>query len=461
MAKLDLTTGSILQHFFKIGIPASIGFIFNTFYNITDTWYGGKISDTALGGLSLSFPAFLIVLALGSGIGTAATVHISNSVGAKNHKDEMLFLTQSLFLGISISLLLMLSRKLYVTPLFLLMGASGDDLLMAVSYMEMIIIGLPFFISNNILNAFLNAHGNTKSYRNVLIVGFFLNLGLDPLFLYGYGIIPAMGISGVALATVSIQMIATVYLLFEIAKFTTPMGTNKGEISVLAYMRLTFLFSFKPHKDYIRQIIQQGFPALLNSMSVALGMFVINYYLNKYASTDAVAAYGVGLRIEQVFLLPAMGISIAILSIAGQNFGAKKYERIKEAYRIGLLIGVVTLIIAAIVLLPFSASLVAHFTKDTTIQKYAVFYLRLEIIAYYCYILLPASNSLLQGIKKPSLVMWMGFLRQLIAPAIVFYILCSVMGMGARAIFIGIAAINWFAALVSLCYTLYSLKKLA
>lgn len=450
----DLTQGSISRHFLRIGIPASTGLLFNTLYNVTDTWYGGKISTDALAGLSLSFPAFLIILALGGGIGTASVVLISNAIGAKKHEKTLLYFTQSLFLGSILAVLLLGFRQLYVRPLFALMGATGGAMDMAVAYMEMIILGIPFFLLNNILNSMLNARGNTKSYRNVLIAGFFINLGLDPLFLYGFGIIPAMGIGGVALATVLVQGGAFFYLVYEVSKIKAEDGRG-----VFVCIKDDLVHFFMPNRKIIAEIIHQAVPAILNTMSVALGMFVINYYLNTYADSDSIAAYGVGLRIEQMFLLPAMGISTALLAVTGQNFGAEKIDRVKKAFGVALGMGAVTLAAAIIVLVPFATQLVSLFTEDAKVIGYAVFYLHLEVVAYYCYILLPCANSLLQGMKKPAFVMWIGFSRQLVAPAIVFYLICGVLGMEARGVFVGIAVINWTAAIVALSYTVYSIRK--
>ncbi len=453
--KTDLTQGSIVQHYAHIGIPASLGFIFNTFYNVTDTWYGGKISGDALAGLSLSFPAFFIVLALGLGIGTAAVVLISNAIGAKKNDNEVMYFTQSILLGLIISIILLSLQKLYIVPLFTIMGASGESLNMAVNYMETIIDGLPFFIINNILNSMLNARGDTKSYRNALIVGFFINLGLDPLFLYGYGIIPAMGIRGIALATVSVQILTLAYLVYQVSKIEPQEGKK-----IFSLIRADFTHFFLPHSKVIKDILQQAFPAILNSMSVATGMFVTNYFLNSYTNANAVAGYGVGLRIEQIFLLPAMGISVALVSIVGQNFGAQNYNRVRSTFNIGLKIGAVSFAITALVLTPFAKQLANLFSSDKNIIEYIVFYLRVEVFAYYCYILLPVCNSTLQAIKKPLFVMWMGFTRQLLLPTVVFYVLSTIFGMQARGIFIGIASINWLAALVSFCYTRYLLKNL-
>lgn len=478
----DLTKGSITGHFLRIGLPASLGLLFNTLYNVTDTWFAGKISTDALAGLSLSFPAFFVVLSIGLGIGTASVALISNAIGGGDIKKSVLYFTQSILATIVLSMLLLVTRKFYIAPIFTLMGASGKALELAVLYMDTIILGIPFFLLNNVLNSMLNARGNTKSYRNVLIVGFFVNIFLDPLLLYGFWIIPPMGIAGIALATVLVQVGACIYLLRELSKIiiiapakhcthlkqdiqcdtamfsdrSNNKTTGKG---LFEYIKENFSEFFYPHKKILFEIISQSIPAILNMMSIALGMFVINYFLNIYAGKNSIAAYGVGLRIEQIALLPGMGITSALLAITGQNWGAGQIDRVKKAFRVSLMIGAVVLVFAVILLFLFAGILSSFFTDDKDVLAYAVFYLRLAAATYYCYILLPCANSLLQGIKKPAFIMWIGLFRQIIAPALVFYYICNIKGMEAKGIFLGIAAINWFAAIVSLLYCIYLLKK--
>ena len=264
----DLTSGKISSHFIRMSLPASIGFIFNTLYNITDTYFGGQISTEALAGLSLSFPAFFIILAVGSGIGTASVALISNAVGSGDNSKSVTYFIQSLMFSLFVSFLLLLTGDHLVLFLLKVMGASGDILKHSFSYMNIIVKGIPFFLLNNVLNSYLNARGNTYSYRNVLITGFFINIILDPVFLYGWGPFPEMGIAGIALSTVLIQAGASVYLFI----------TAKNLGGFKACTRCCFI----PKKDFLKEIISQSLPSSLNMMSVAAGMFVINYFLNRY-----------------------------------------------------------------------------------------------------------------------------------------------------------------------------------
>ena len=442
----DLTQGKISAHFLRMSLPASIGFIFNTLYNITDTYFGGQISTEALAGLSLSFPAFFIILALGSGIGTASVALISNAVGSGDSSKSVKYFIHSIMFSAFVSLLLLFSGRKLVLFMLLIMGASGDVLKHALSYMHVIIAGIPFFLINNVLNSFLNAKGNTRSYRNVLIAGFFVNIFLDPVFLYGWGPFPQMGIAGIALSTVLIQSAASVYLFLE----TVKLGGYKG----------CSLSCFIPDKKILTEIISQSIPASVNMMSVAAGMFVINFFLNRYGGGRAVAAYGIGLRIEQIALLPSIGINTALLAITGQNAGACRFDRVHKAFRTALFSGFMVMVVMLSIILPPGRFLVSFFTEDPLVSDTAVLYLKIVLITYYCYILLFSSGSLLQGLKKPAFILWAALYRQIAAPFFVFWIFCDRLGMGAGGVFWGIALVNWSAALMTYFYSKKILSRI-
>ncbi|MDX9800992.1 MAG: MATE family efflux transporter [Spirochaetia bacterium] len=467
-----LTEGKIPRLLLKISIPASTGLLFNTLYNLTDTFFGARISTEALAGLSISFPVFFIILALALGLGTASVALISNSLGAGENKKGVIYFVQAISFSIILAFILFFLRGFYIETVFSIMGATGEVLEYAALYIKTILLGIPFFLLNNVLNSMLNARGNTKSYRNVLAAGFVVNLFLDPLLLYGWSFIPAMGIKGLALATVLVQAGAFFYLLSEVVKtgvfcryFTSTAGypprfsDADGDRDCKKINREVFKY-FIPKISYIKEILAQSIPSVLNMMSVALGFFVVNYFLNKYGGRKALAAYAIGLRIEQIALLPALGLNTALLAVIGQNCGAGKIERVKRAFKTALVFGALLMAVMLSLILPPSGFIISLFTKDSGVVFYADYYLRIVGITYYSYIILFCCNSMLQGIKKPGFVLAAGFFRQIAAPAALFYYICGVKGFGAEGIFSGIAAISWTTAAGMLVFSLRKLSLL-
>ena len=237
---MNLTQGDIKQQLIKIAFPAGIGMMFHTFYNITDTFYAGLIGSEAIGAMAITFPVFFILLALAIGFSQGTTALISNYIGARDMRSACEIYIQaiiySLIISIAMGLLIFYSSEW----LFNFFGAEGNFLLMAINYISIIALGAPFMILNLVVNSALNSIGDTKKNRNIMVFGFFLNIGLNPLLCFGFLFIPSLGIAGIALSTVIVQVIATTYLFYYVLK--TEMLKNFN-ITMLR-IKLHFLKSF-------------------------------------------------------------------------------------------------------------------------------------------------------------------------------------------------------------------------
>jgi putative MATE family efflux protein len=339
-ARLNLTTDPIPGLIRALAIPASVGMIFNTMYNVVDTYFGQFLSTDGLAALSLSFPFFFVIIAAGSGIATGATALISNALGEGDEQRAVHLQTQAISFGVLASIVLTAVGLLIAPAAYRFMGATEAVLELALQYIRVILYGTVFFLLNQIINAGLTSRGETRTLRNVLFIGMVLNIGLDPLFLFGYAPlgIPRMGAAGIALATVVIQAISVMYMAIRARAFEAFTGAT--------------LRSFRPVGKTFREIAVQGIPASLNMMTVALGMFIINFFIARAGSTEGLAAYGVGLRIEQIALLPSMGLTTAILSLTGNNFGAGHMERVRETFRVSLKYGFIVMFVMLGLVLP-------------------------------------------------------------------------------------------------------------
>jgi putative MATE family efflux protein len=421
----------------RLAVPAGVGFFFITMFNVVDTFYGGLISTQALAALSLSFPVFFFIIAAGSGISTGATALIGNSLGADRIEDARSYTVQAISFAILCAIILTISGLLASPPLFRLLGASGDYLVLSLSYMNVIFCGTLLFLLNYILNSGLYATGNTRSFRNFLIAGFFLNLLLDPWFLYGGLGLPPLGLSGIALATVLIQGGGNFYLLLQLRKTGLLEGCRPSH--------------FIPRKDAFRELARQGFPASLNMLTVGLGVFVITWFLSRFGK-DAVAAYGIASRIEQTALLPVMGLNIATLALVAQNNGARLYHRIEKTVKIALTTGIIIMLPAATAVFFFAERLMSIFTSDSVVIAIGISYLRVAAFIFCAYVALYINVFALQGMKKPMFAIWIGALRQFVAPIPVFFLFAYHLGWGIQGIWWGILLVTWIAAVVSTLY---------
>lgn len=441
----DLTIAPIPHLIRRLAIPAGTGFFFNTMFNVVDTWYGGRLSTTALAAMSLSFPVFFLILSIGAGVSTGTTALIGNALGRRDSEEARRYLSQSLSFALFHALFLTAAGLFLAPQIFILMGATGEYLALALRYMNVIFAGSAFFLLNFVMNAILNSHGNTLAYRNFLISGFFLNLLLDPWFMYGGAGLPPLGLAGIAMATVLVQCFGVVYLFRQLSK--------TGSMPTIS------LTDLRPRWRYYRELFRQGFPSAMNMMTVSLGIFIITWYVGRFGE-QAVAAYGIGTRIEQITLLPVMGLNISTLALTAQNFGAQRIDRIRETVQVSLRYGTLLAISGTIAALLYRRQLLGFFTSDHSVIEFGAGFLAVEAYVFPAYVLLYLCISAMQGIKMPLFGLVIGLYRQIAGPFCVFHILTVVMGMGLVGIWWGIFGITWSAALVVVIYVNRTLAKL-
>ena len=441
---MKLITDPIPGLILKIAVPASIGMFFQTMYNVVDTYYAGQLSGDALAALSMSFPPFLMVLSLGIGLGQGANALISNALGAGKDKQASLYQVQAISLAVLSTLIFCAVGRYYSEDLFLLMGAEGESLQLVIQYMNAIWMGGVVMVMVQVCNAGLLAQGDTKTNRNALIAGFVVNIFLDPLLMYGWGPIPAFGLAGIAWATIALQAMVVVYICWKLIR---------------SRLMASFRWSeWMPHKALLAEIAYQGFPSSLNMVMVSGGIFIITSFVGRFG-TEAIAAYGSAMRIEQIVLMPTIGLNISALSLTGQNFGAGFLQRVQEVYARTIGYSMALMIPGGMLVYLISPVMMSIFTDQADIIAIGVQYLRIDAFALPGYALLFLSLAVLQGLKRPVFGMIITLIRQVLAPLLVFTLLIGVWGLGLISLWWGIFGIVWMAALVALLYTRRALRR--
>lgn len=445
MSQQQLTSGSIPKHIAKMAIPASIGLFFQTMYNVVDSFYAGEISTSALAALGLSFPVYLMVISASSGLSRAASALIANAIGAEEYDKQKDYTCQAISLGGFLSIALAILGTLIAPTLFRILGAEDQFLQFALDYMNPIFYGTTFFILLSTCNAILIAEGDSKTLGKVLIVGFFLNLILDPWFLYGGFGVPAMGITGIALATVVIQAISSSYMLSVVIRRGLLNSTNAKD--------------FIPRLNIYREIIVQAVPASFNTLSVAIGFFIINYFLKGYGE-PAIAAFGVTTRIEQIGLMPTFGIYAAILALVGQNNGAKKYDRVLSTLRFSNWIGLCLSVVTSLLILIFSESLIRIFTDDQQVIDIGKNYILIMMFIQWSYVITSTHLATLQSLKRPFYGFFETILRKLVLPLLLILLFNQTTSMQLNSVWLGLAIANVAMTFVTIYYTWQVLERL-
>ena len=427
--KLNFTTDKISYLLKKIAIPAATGTLFSSLYTLVDTFYAGQISPNALVALSKAFPISFIIIAFGVGILAGSTSLISNAIGEKNKTKASLYLSQSLIYSLVVASFVIFFGLNYSSDLLKLMGTEEENIALTLKYTNIIFLGSIFFYIQVSLNAGLNAQGDAKSYRNILIISFFLNIVLNPLFVFGYGIIPPLGIAGLAIATITTQCLSMLYILFKVLK------TDAKEYLAFKYFYIKI--------NFIKDLFKQGMPVTVSMMLIGLGIYNILFFVSKFGDLAA-AGYGVAIRVEQLLLLPIIGLNTAVLSISGQNFGAKEYKRIGEVYFKAISYGSALMIVAGFFIF-FGGNLILQlFTDDPDVINFGTKYLRIAAFIGPVYPIFFITNAFFQGIKKPIYSTYINLFRIVILPFATMWLILNVFSGSYEHLFIGLLIINWF-----------------
>ena len=428
----------------KVTIPASVGSLFQTFYNLVDTWFAGKISAEAIGAIAKSFPIYFTIIAVGVGLGAATNALIGNSIGEKKERIASMYVAQSLIFALVISILVTLFGLNASNYLLGVMGSDTNGIILTREYLDIIFYGTFIVLIQISLNGTLNAQGDTKSYRNVLIFSFFLNIFLNPLFIWGYGFIPAFGIAGLAIATVISQLIGTIYLAYKV-----------NNCKIREYLKAK---CFIPKFDYIKHITFQAVPVMFSMLFIGVGIFNILYFIGQFGDL-AVAGYGAALRVEQVFLLPVIALNTAVLSIGGQNYGAKAYNRIRELYTKALLFGASFMFIAGIIIFFGAEFFVSLFTDNQEAVISGAIYLKIAALIGPIYPVFFITTAVFQAVKKPLYSLYLSILRLTAFPFLSLWYVINIRGGDYEDIFYTIMATNWVMGIVVLIFIGYFLNN--
>ena len=428
----------------QISIPVSTGMFFQTMYNIVDTFFAGFISTQTVAAISLSFIFFYILVGLGSGLSMALTSLIGNALGRKKDFLASLYAYKGMvfipIIGILFSIL-----GYFVAPyMFMLLGATNSYLQLCLDYINIILLGNIFFMINYSCNAILNGLGDTKTFRNTLIFGFFANIALNPLFMYGYEIIPAMGLKGIAASTIFVQILIMFYLVKKVLA-TSIINLNKGVY-------------FLPEKRIYKELIIQGIPSSLNIVIMGLGAVILMYFISDYGY-KAVAGYGIAFRIETILLMPALGLSTSVLIIISNNYGAKQYQRVFETLHTSLKYGFFICLFGAIFLYFFAEIIIKMFDTDKEVIEFSMNYLIVQIWVFFALLVLYICVSALQGIKKPKMIFYIGMYRQIFAQILIAFLVVKYFQLEIMYLWVGILVMVYSAAIFLFFYTKHTLDQ--
>jgi len=365
-----------------LAIPIMIGMGMQTLYSLVDMIFIGRLGGESIAAVAFNMPLFFLVLGLTMGLGTGVTSAIARFIGSKDKVNADNSAEHAVVMGLGISAVLATTGLLYGEEILIFLGATENLLHLAWAYLRIICYGLPFMIFSAFFRSILAGEGDMKLPMIIAALGTVLNIILDPIFIFGL----SMGVPGAAIATVISQ--AMVFLIFIYMMFVK-------KHSYITFRLRHFSFSLFILKD----IIKVGLPASISMLIMAIGQAVFNRILVFY-STDTVAAYQIGGRIDMMVFLPIMSIGASLTTLVGMFFGAREITKMKYVVKYGISRAVLITLVSSTLVFLFAPVIVSVFSDSDYIHETAVTYLRLITLVYPFIAIGMTSGRVLQGLGK-------------------------------------------------------------
>lgn len=431
----DAPIGKLLLQY---SIPAIIGMVVNALYNIVDRMFIGNIPDIgslAITGVGITMPIMTIVLAFGMLIGIGTTANISLNLGKGNKTTAEKLLGNAFTLSIIVGLAIAITGTIFANPILNLFGASENTLFYAKEYIGIILLGCTFNILSFALNSTVRADGNPKMSSITMVIGCGANIILDYLFIF----VLNLGVKGAALATIISQAITFFIILYY---YTAGNSNLKLKIE-----------NFKLKKHLVTMTFAIGIAPFATQIANSLVQVIANNALKTYGSDLAIGAMTVISSLNIIFMMPIFGINQGCQPIIGFNYGAKKYERAKEAFKYATIAACVICIIGFISIQCFPTQIISLFNNYHELTTLAIKGIRIYLLMMPVVGINIVATSYYQSIGKAKISMFVSLLRQVILLIPFTIILPKFIGLD------GVWAAGACADSLSVIITLILLKK--
>lgn len=384
--KPRLTEGPVAKTLLNLTIPMIFGMVGMVAFNLVDTFFVGQLGTQELAALSFTFPIIMVIGSLAMGIGTGASAVISQAIGRGDHHKVQRLTTDSLILSFLLVTFFVATGMLTIEPLFRLLGAEPDIVPLIKEYMVIWYPGVLFVIIPMVGNNAIRATGDTKTPSAIMLVAVVVNIVLDPILIFGLGPFPRLELAGAAIATVLARAITLVVALW-----------------VLYYRDRMMTFEVPDTKEVIdswKSILYIGLPVAGTRLLSPVAMGVV-YAMVAFYGHEAVAAFGVGIRIEFFALTVVFALSTVIGPFAGQNWGARKYDRLYQGVKYSNIFSLVWGAAMFAILALAAEPIASLFNDDPQVISSTVLFLRIVPIGYALFGFFLISTMILNVLNKP------------------------------------------------------------
>lgn len=430
----------------KLSLPMMTAMLVQALYNLVDTIWVAGIGPEALAGIGLFFPIFMVILAFAGGVGIGANSLISRKVGEKSKFEADRAASSAILLVILLGISATVVGLLVMKPVLNLTGASGETLKHAMDYANILLISITLLMFNNVVNGILRGEGDTKRAMYAITLGAFLNMLLDPIFIYTF----KLGVKGAAYATViSIAVSAALMINWLFIKKDT-------------YVSINFK-NLKGVKSTVFEILRVGVPASLAQIIMSASVFVLNTFNVKAGGDLGVAVFTSAWRIINFGTIPMMGIAAAVTSVSGAAFGEKNAQKLRSAYlfavRFGLLVG---LCVNAVVFF-FAPQIALVFTYTESARViYEDLVKALKILSFF----IPTvpfgmfTSAMFQGVGQGLKSLAVSILRTIVLHVFFSWLFVFVLEMGLNGVWLGILMGNIVAEAITFMWGILTTNAL-
>lgn len=426
----------MLQAILSLAIPVVINSFLQTMYNLTDTYWLGKIGTNELAAINLVTPVQNIIINFGTGITVAGSVLIAQYIGAGEKENAKSMANQIFACAGCFSLLCAAVIFLTTSGIVSWLGADGDTYRHACTYLRVVIWDMPFLYMVNIFSAVHQAQGDTVRPMFLNLGGIALNMILDPLLMVGM----QMGTAGAALATLLAKLVPAVVAFILLSR-----SRNEVHLDV-RHMKFEW--------EKLKLIFKIGLPTAIGGSTMQLGFLLMSRNVYVYGD-QAMAAYGIGNKVNGLITLPSNGIGSAVATIVGQNMGAKQTERAREGYLLSMKICTVFLFVGGMILSRdvISTGIVSIFSDDAEVIAMAADFL--SIMAFWCFTngVYNATSGLFQGTGHTEVTMAVDASRLWVFRFLTLWFCESILHMGVRSVWYSVVVSNGISSVI--LYILY------
>ena len=384
--ELDLINGPVAKNLFYLSLPVIVINLLHTAYNLADTFWLGQYSGDALAAITFAFPLVFFLISLGMGLAVAGSVLVAQFEGSGNKERRNYAASQTIGFSALVSVVLGIFGYLFIGDIVGLLGATGNVATSASGYLEIVSLGIFAMFGFLVFQSLMRGFGDTITPMILMFATVVLNIIIDPIFIFGWWIVPELGVEGAAIATVfsrSLALLVGIWILFT---------GRKGLAISLSEM--------KPDLSFFKKMTSIGVPASVEGVGRSVSVNAVTAVVGWSFADPIVAGFGIGIRVFSMIFLPAAAVGRGVESMTGQNLGAGRFKRAGETARDGAKYSFLILTSLGVITFVFARTIAAIFTPDPEIARTAAEFLRYVAFSFGFIGVLRSYNGSFRGAGK-------------------------------------------------------------